>query len=137
MRYITDKKDRYDPPIPTDLPASLSSRPRINGTNGYLNGHFSRTRSPSTIDSPIHISGTIARNRANTAFPDSRAVVRSPHGMAMFFTLDKDVGSSQVKGTLVHKLRQMAPTVELEVDNEDIKAMVVDSSPLTGEKRKL
>lgn len=134
MRYITDKKDRYDPPIPSDLPAS-SSRPRINGTNGYLNGRFSRTRSPSTIDSPIHVSGTFERTRTNLAFPDSRAVVRSPHGMAMFVTLDKEVGSSQVKGTLVHRLRQMAPTLELEIDNEDMD--VDGASPLTGEKRKL
>lgn len=136
MRYITDKKDRYDPPIPSDLPtSSSSSRLRINGINGYLNGRFSRTRSPSSIDSPIHVSGTIARDRANLAFPDSPAVVRSPHGMAMFVTLDKEVDSSQVKGTLVHRLRQMAPTLELEVDNEDMD--VDEPSPLTGEKRKL
>jgi hypothetical protein len=57
--------------------------------------------------------------------------------MAMFASLDEEVGSSQAKSTLAHRLRQMTP-MELEVDNEDSKAMVVDAaSSLTGEKRKM
>lgn len=137
LRYVTDKKDRYDPPIPSDLPTSSPFRPRINGTNGYLNGRLSHTRSPS-IDSSMHVSGTMTRTSASVDFHDSAAIVRSPEGMAIFATLDKEVGSSQANGSLVHKLRQMAPTIEIEVDHEESRAMVVDTfGPLTGEKRKL
>ena len=134
LKYITDKKDRYDPPIPSDLPAStVCSRPKVNGTNGYLNGSLSRTRSPSIIDSPSHVSGTTSKIRTDVAFPDSPAVVRTPDGMAMFASLDKEAGSSQPKGTTAHRLRQMAPTVEFEAEDED--STMLDAP--TGVKRKL
>ncbi len=136
MKYITDRRDRYDPSIPFDLPAPSGVRPRINGFNGHINGRSSHTRSPSII-SPTHISKGNFKARRNVAFPDSPAIMRTPEGMTMFRDLNNDVGSSQPKNTLAHTLREMIPLVEYQSDNEDNTAMAVDEpGPSTGEKRK-
>lgn len=38
LKYITDRKERTDPPIPTDLAVTHIARPRING-HGHGHGH--------------------------------------------------------------------------------------------------
>lgn len=136
LKYITDRKDRYDPSIPFDLPAPSDIRPRINGLNGHINGRSSYTRSPSII-SPTHTSKGNLKARRDVAFADSTAIIRTPEGMAMFRDLNNEVSSSQPKSALSRKLREMAPLVECQSDNEDNAAMSVDEpEPSTGKKRK-
>ncbi|KDR69778.1 hypothetical protein GALMADRAFT_908498 [Galerina marginata CBS 339.88] len=143
LKHITDRKERADPVIPSDLPSPTGgTRPRINGINGYLNGHSSHTRSPSiTIGSksatPSRASITIpARPRRDVPFSDTAAIIRTPEGMSMFHVLDREANATHPRSTLVHTLRELAPVVDVESDGEAEDAMVVDGA-VAGDKRKL
>lgn len=137
LKHITDRKERQDPSIPSDLPSHTGiARPRINGSNGHINGRSSHTRSPSLTIMTKSSTNMLSKARRNASFEDSPAILRTPEGMAKFLDLDKGVGSSQPKSTLAHTLREMAPTVEGESDSDDDSAMVVDGA-VAGDKRKL
>ncbi|KAF9524724.1 hypothetical protein CPB83DRAFT_860781 [Crepidotus variabilis] len=138
LKHITDRKDRHDPAIPSDLPSPSGLRPKLNGLNGHINGRSSHTRSPSINLTPTPLTRSSLNNRRNVAFADSLAIVRTPEGMASFYDLDKEIGSSNPKSTLAHRLRELAPAVEAPSDSEDDTAMAIDGPVLlTGDKRKL
>ncbi|KAF9476670.1 hypothetical protein BDN70DRAFT_882134 [Pholiota conissans] len=136
LKHITDRKERADPPIPSDLPSATGvARPRINGTNGYLNGRAtSNTLSPpSNMGYTPTYKAISAKSRRDIPFSDTPAIIRTPEGMAMFMGLDRDVGALHPKSALSHTLRELAPPMEYESEGED--DMVVDGASL-GDKRK-
>ncbi|KAF5322499.1 hypothetical protein D9619_002195 [Psilocybe cf. subviscida] len=160
LRYITDRKERSDPPIPSDLPAPIAgiARPRINGghsrtnssnNNGYLNGRgSSHTRSSSissmTSGRPNTIILPAKSRRGDVDFGDSPAIIRTPEGMARFLHLEREVGaasSKQQRNGLQQALRELAPpTVEImpaggDDDSDGVDVKMEDGSP--GEKRKM
>ncbi|KAF8815964.1 hypothetical protein BYT27DRAFT_6482270 [Phlegmacium glaucopus] len=153
LKYITDRKDRLDPTIPSGLPSPTGiARPRINGSNGYLGSHSSHTRSPSfTIGSksstptsstfykssvPIHLR----RPPRDAQFSDTPALIRTGEGMVTFLDFDRQIGSPNPRKDLAHKLRDLAPIVDYEDESPDVhtpddSAMIVDGA--SGDKRKM
>ncbi|KAJ3511037.1 hypothetical protein NLJ89_g4335 [Agrocybe chaxingu] len=126
LMHITDRKERWDPAIPSDLPSPTGvARVKINGTNGHMNGRSSHTRSPS-LPQPSTPTSSLAKHsytigsrlRHGTSFQDSTAIIRTPEGMATFRDLDTQTGSFQPPNTLASALRDMAITVEYESDSE-------------------
>ncbi|GLB37890.1 putative bromo domain containing protein [Lyophyllum shimeji] len=160
LKYITDRKERADPPIPSDISTTHVARPKING-NGALNGRaYSHQRSPSittvskSITPNIKLSPTLEAKpvaRRDAAFPDTPAIVRTPQGMALFSRLDREItqhaeapsGSKlEDSSSLLEKLHELVDPVELPAGSESYQTpppedgMAVDKvSP--GEKRKL
>ncbi|CAA7263126.1 unnamed protein product [Cyclocybe aegerita] len=145
LMHITDRKERWDPAIPSDLPSPTGvARVKINGTNGHMNGRSSHTRSPS-LPQPSTPTSALAKHsytvgsrlRHGTSFQDSPAIVRTPEGMATFRDLDAQTGSFQPSNTLASTLRDMAITVEYESDSETPvdDSMAVDGQA-AGDKRK-
>ncbi|KAF9465226.1 hypothetical protein BDZ94DRAFT_1254846 [Collybia nuda] len=162
LKYITDRKERTDPVIPSDLTASRTSRPRING-NGQVNGHSHshlHDRSPSfsttskagtpTIKPSTPLPFKNLTPRRDVPFPDSPAIFRTPEGMAKFFQLDAEVsqkaGPSNLSNsrngtsTLLERLQELSPLMVLDDESEhegsqSPDAMVVDG--VLGDKRKL
>lgn len=152
LKYITDRKDRLDPSIPSGLPSPGIARPRINGNNGYLGGHSSHTRSPSftlgsksstPTSSSIHkptIPNHIKRAPRDIEFADTPALIRTGEGMVTFLNFDLQLGLSDPRSDLAHKLRDLAPIVEYEDESSsDIRSSdgsaIVDSA--SGDKRKM
>jgi transcriptional activator SPT7 len=136
LKHITDRKERTDPPIPSDLPSSTGvARPRTNGANGYRNGRApSHTRSPSLGMgySPMY-KAVSAKSRRDIPFSDTPAIVRTPEGMAMFMDLDREVGAAFPKSALAHTLRELAPPMEYGSEGEEETAV---GGASLGEKRK-
>ncbi|KAF8058681.1 hypothetical protein FPV67DRAFT_1720647 [Lyophyllum atratum] len=158
LKYITDRKERADPPIPSDISATHVARPKING-NGPLNGRlYSHTRSPSipTISksttpniqpSPALTAKPISRR--DVPFPDTPAINRTREGMAMFSRLDREITQTSEASirnkiddaSLLAKLQELAAPVELPCTSESPRtptpenAMAVDEKP--GDKRKV
>ncbi|PPR05625.1 hypothetical protein CVT24_002811 [Panaeolus cyanescens] len=127
LQNITDRKDRMDPPLPSNLPASTSlssysssssiagiARPRMNGVSGGINGTASgsgyvngrtgygyghgRTASGSLV---IGTSRGVVKSfgtRRGVRFEDSPAIVRTPEGMGLFRQLSMDVGEMEGEG---------------------------------------
>ncbi|TFK33829.1 hypothetical protein BDQ12DRAFT_727456 [Crucibulum laeve] len=152
LKYITDRKDRTDPSIPTELPAATGiARPKLNGVNGFVNGR-SHTRSPSyplaksmsnTTIKPSVPLPTRRLSRRDLPFPETPAITRTPAGMSTFLQLDKELqdtaGPSQ---QLVDRLREMVPPIEYESESETDKSHTPDDSAMAvdgvvGDKRKL
>lgn len=116
LQNITDRKDRMDPPLPSNLPASSSysssslagiARPRINGvstsSSGSINGTYvngSRTgyghgRTPSgTVVGKGYVKSFASKR--GVRFEDSPAIVRTPEGMRTF--RDLSMGVDEVGG---------------------------------------
>lgn len=117
LKHITDRKERADPSIPSDLP-------RVNRRSA------SHTRSPS-VNMPRSSIIIPARPRRDVAFAESPAIIRTPEGMTFFRDLDHQVDSARPPSTLVQTLKELAPAVDYESETEP-----TDSS-LTGDKRKL
>lgn len=153
LKYITDRKDRLDPSIPSGLPSPTGiACPRINGNNG-LTGHSSHTRSPSytlgsksstPTSSTLHrpsILTHLKRTPRDIQFSDTPALIRTGEGMMTFLDFDLQIGSSNPRSDLANKLRDLAPVVEYEDESSDIhtpddSAMNVDSGA-SGDKRKM
>ncbi|KAG6820069.1 hypothetical protein H0H93_005693 [Arthromyces matolae] len=103
LKYITDKKERADPPIPSDITATHVARPRING-NGPINGRsYSHQRTSSTLSLSKSTTPTLkaspslsttSLNRRDVPFSDTPAIDRTPAGMALFVDIDKFVSAS-------------------------------------------
>ena len=155
LKYITDRKDRLDPSIPSGLPSPTGiARPRINGNNGYLGGHSSHTRSPSFTLGPKSSTPTsssihkpsfpihLKRAPRDIEFPDTPALIRTGEGMVTFLNFDLQLGLSDPRSDLAHKLRDLAPIVEYEdesasdIRSSDDSAMIVGASA-SGDKRKM
>lgn len=92
LKNITDRKERLDPSIPSEL-MSRSSTPKINGaTNGHAVARprpVAFTKSPSPAKAPI--AGSSRRPRRDVPFPESPAIVRTAEGMAAFMQLDREL----------------------------------------------
>ncbi|KAG5643197.1 hypothetical protein DXG03_001357 [Asterophora parasitica] len=157
LKYITDRKERADPPIPSDISATHIARPKVNG-NGQTNGRLSHHRSPSipTIFKSVTPTANIKLSPSQSAkhirrrdapFSDTPAITRTPAGMALFSCLDRNISegpeassSSKTLDTpsLVEELQELAGPVELpsgpdSPPSED--SMLVDE--VLGDKRKL
>lgn len=124
LKYITDRKERTDPPIPSDLPSTGVARPRMNGHGG------SHTRSPSLTNGSTPISRTSTKYRRDIPFADTPAIVRTPEGMARFLELDRDAATAHPSSSLVHTLRMLGPPAEGESDGDE-------PSAADGAKRKI
>jgi transcriptional activator SPT7 len=151
LKYITDRKDRLDPSIPSGLPSPTGvARPKINGNNGY--DHSSHTRSPSyTLGSKpstptlstFHRPSvpTLLRNASSDVqFQDTPALIRTGEGMVSFLNFDLQISSPNPKNGLARELRELAFVLEHEDESSDIRspddsAMIVDST--SGDKRKM
>lgn len=164
LKYITDRKERTDPPIPSDLIITRVSRPKING-NGQINGRSHshlHERSPSfpavskagtpTIKPSTPLPSKKPIPRRDVPFPESPAIFRTPEGMVKFSQLDSEVsqqaGPSNLSNfrngngapTLVQRLQELSPPIALENESDyegslSPDAMVVDG--VVGDKRKL
>ena len=141
LKHITDRKERTDPLIPFDLPSSSSgiARPRINGANGYTNGHSSHSRSPSIplVPKPGTSSlgkSQLANSRRDVPFAETPAIVRTSEGMGMFRELDQEVGAFQPKPSSMQTLKDLAPLIDYDSGSEDLKT---PEGSAAGDKRKL
>jgi transcriptional activator SPT7 len=152
LKYITDRKDRLDPSIPSGLPSPTGiARPRMNGNNG-LSGHSSHIRSPSYTlgsKSSTPTSSTLPRPSTLThlrlatrdiQFSDTPALIRTGDGMMTFLDFDLHIESPNLRSDLAQKLRDLAPILEYEDESSDIhapddSAMIVNSA--SGDKRKM
>lgn len=128
LKYITDRKDRADPPIPSDITAAHIARPKING-NGVLNGRLhGHQRSPSISTLSKSSTPTIKASpslsvkpllRRDAPFPDTPAMTRTPAGMSLFMNIDRavsmyvDGSTSQDTSSVLEKLQELAGLIEL------------------------
>ncbi|KAG5735985.1 Programmed cell death protein 6 [Termitomyces sp. T112] len=154
LKYITDRKDRADPPIPSDITATHIARPKING-NGVLNGRsYGHQRSPSTSTLSKSSTPTIKASPSITArpllrrdapFPDTPAITRTPAGMALFMNIDRAISTHSNAGSTsqdtpspLEKLQELAGLVELPL-SPDSRSPTPDNimDVDVGEKRKL
>jgi len=137
LRNITDRKERSDPLIPSDLPGRTPSTILIkpNGINGHSRS-LSGTPAPmlppakSTIRIP---PSTLSKKKKSkdVNFPDSPAIVRTAEGMRLFKSADEglDIEESNIE----NRLREFTledPDEFVDVDSEEETALV-------GDKRKL
>ncbi|KAG6856011.1 hypothetical protein H0H87_008413 [Tephrocybe sp. NHM501043] len=155
LKYITDRKERADPPIPSDIAATHIARPKINGS-GALNGQsYSHNRSPSLPSISKSSTPTMKASpslsakpipRRDAPFPDTPAIARTPTGMALFSNINRIVSTNPDDATafkdtqpLLEKLMDLAAPIELPSlpstpytpTSEDV--MDIDA----GEKRKV
>jgi len=137
LKNITDRKERSDPLIPSDLPGRIPSTILIkpNGINGHSRS-LSGTPTPllppakSTIRIP---PGTLSKKKKSrdVSFPDSPAIIRTADGMVLFKTADEelDVEESNIES----RLREFI----LEDPEEFVDPDSEEETALTGDKRKL
>jgi transcriptional activator SPT7 len=158
LKYITDRKERADPPVPIDLSVPSSGRRpsshppnRLNGINGYAHAlSFLPSRSPSSNDSRmgrrITPTLTLPRRQRGQAFPESPAIVRTAEGMAAILELEQSLdavlsapGPSSNAEALDALLRSyMGESEDSDADGEtesDDEEVAVNGA--TGDKRKL
>ncbi|KAG6853732.1 hypothetical protein C0991_001866 [Blastosporella zonata] len=152
LKYITDRKERTDPPIPSDITTTHVARLKING-NGTSNGRsYSHNRSPSLPSISKSSTPTMKASpslsarpvpRRDAPFPDTPAIARTSTGMALFSNIDRvvstapnDTTASKDTPSLLEKLQELAAPIELPSapptpssdDSTDVDA---------GEKRKI
>lgn len=139
MKNITDRKERVDPPIPSDI--SRGNTPKLNGT---VNGHarprpVAFTKSPSPVKAFGQTNASVPKR--NAPFPDTPAILRSAEGMAEFAQLDRELDArlhgrflaNGLSGPSVEEQLKQHIDRELDVNGEDV--MMADGE--VGEKRKL
>jgi hypothetical protein len=157
LKYITDRKERADPPVPIDLSVPSSGRRapshplnRLNGINGYAHAlSFLPSRPPSSNDSRTgrRLTPTLTPSRRprGQAFLESPAIVRTAEGMAAILELEQSLdavlsapGPSSNAEALDVLLRSYMGESDSDADGEtesDDEEIAVDGA--TGEKRKL
>ena len=99
LKYITDRKERADPPVPIELGGRrTSSHPptRLNGINGHVHTlSFLNSRPPSSNDTRsgrrLTPALTPPRRFPGQSFPDSPAIVRTADGMAAILELEQSL----------------------------------------------
>ena len=136
MKNITDRKERSDPLIPSDLPGRTPSTILIkpNGINGHSRS-LSGTPAPflSTAKSTIRIPPTTLSKKKKSkdvSFPDSPAIVRTAEGMRLFKSADEELEIEE--SNIESRLREFTledPDEFVDVDSEEETALV-------GDKRK-
>jgi transcriptional activator SPT7 len=146
LKNITDRKERVDPPIPSDL--SMRRTPhKVNGVNGHA-----RTPSQPSVHRPptTHyqrytptITPAPTTPRRDLPFSESLAIMRTPEGMASFRELDQALDSvlsssedSHSVALLQDRLREYAGITDpkLDTDTQDTSTPVDGE---TGDKRKM
>ena len=137
LKNITDRKERSDPLIPSDLPGRTPSTILIkpNGINGHSRS-LSGTPAPmlpptkSTIRIP---PSTLSKKKKSkdVNFPDSPAIVRTAEGMRLFKSADEELDVEE--SNIENRLREFTledPDEFVDVDSEEETALI-------GDKRKL
>lgn len=163
LKYITDRKERTDPPIPSDIVVTNVARPKLNGhaSNGSINGRaHSHRRSPSFPTIPKSVTPSTKPStplptksvpRRNLPFPDTPAISRTPEGMALFLRLDRGIiqasepskGSNNSDNTppVLEKLQELASPIEHPGEPESGSLLTPDDAMLVddfaGDKRKM
>ena len=155
LKYITDRKERADPPVPVDLAGRrTSSHPptRLNGINGHSHSlSFLNSRPPSSNATRsgrrLTPALTPPRRVPGQSFPDSPAIVRTADGMAAILALERSLdavllepGPSSHAEALDATLSSYIGVGESDSDADgeadtDSEGMAVDGA--TGDKRKL
>lgn len=135
LKNITDRKERSDPLIPSDLPGrtpSILIKP--NGINGHSRS-LSGTPAPSfpPAKSTIRIPPSTASKKKKSkdvSFPESPAIIRTADGMNLFKTADEQLDDEQ--SNIESQLREFA----FEDPDEFPDLESEDETALTGDKRK-
>ena len=153
LKYITDRKERADPPVPIDLSGRrTSSYPptRVNGINGHAHTlSFLNSRPPSSDDTRsgrrLTPAPTPPRRIPGQSFPESPAIVRTASGMAAILELERSLdavlsepGPSSNADALDALLSTYIGESESDADGEgdsDSEGVAIDYA--TGDKRKL
>jgi transcriptional activator SPT7 len=157
LKYITDRKERTDPPVPIDLSVPSSGRRapshppnRLNGINGYVHAlSLLPSRPPSSNDSRMghRLTPTLTppRRLRGQTFLESPAIVRTAEGMAAVLELEQSLdavlsapGPSSNAEALDDLLRSYMGESNSDAEGEtesDDEEIAVDSA--TGDKRKL
>ena len=152
LKYITDRKERAEPPIPSELAVTHVARPKLNGhvaLNGRGHSHKRTPSFPSTIHKSgsqtptikltTSVSATTNASRVNLQFDDTPAITRTREGMARFSRLDHDImqashpGSNTDTKSLLKKLQEFSPSVE---DSSEPESDVQTPDSNSGDKRK-
>ncbi|KAH9020108.1 hypothetical protein EDB84DRAFT_1515737 [Lactarius hengduanensis] len=157
LKYITDRKERADPPVPIDLSGRRApSHPptRLNGINGHTHTlSFLASRPPSSNDTRsgrrLTPALTPPRRIPGQSFPDSPAIVRTPDGMAAILELERSLDAvlsepgpsnhaEALDALLCSYIGDSDSDSDADADGEadsDSEALAVDAA--TGDKRKL
>jgi len=147
LKNITDRKERTDPFIPSNLSTISSStklKPNGTSTNGHIHGSVSIISKQSSSAKPSHRRRLF---RLDTPFAETPAITRSGDGMSRFAALDKGLdrqtGVDTTKygfSSLDERLREYIVTEDFESESESStepgSPMSIDGSVI-GEKRKL
>ncbi|KAL0573610.1 Transcriptional activator spt7 [Marasmius crinis-equi] len=164
LQNITDRKERTDPHIPSELSSTTSSAP--TKLNGHINGvGHARTYTPSATSSskastppnksatPLRATATYSSTkpaRKDLPFAETPALIRTGEGMAFFRELDSGLEEAWYqdepsKVELPERLRELAasgydfsvPALSLSSSTGKERTPSVDKSPVVGDKRKL
>ncbi|KAI0074871.1 hypothetical protein K474DRAFT_1499959 [Panus rudis PR-1116 ss-1] len=143
LEYITDRKDRENPPIPGDI-VSRGVTPKVNGASPNGIGRARPvpfTRSPSP-NKPATASGK-PMVRRNIPFPEETAILRTATGMKTFRDIDLELdarlaeieahGTDAPSNGVENKLRVISGHVIPPANDET--SMAEDGE--VGDKRKL
>ncbi|KAF9783848.1 hypothetical protein BJ322DRAFT_1007972 [Thelephora terrestris] len=136
LKNITDRKDRSNPPIPSDLPGRTPSTILIK-PNG-INGH-SRSQSGTPVPSLFPPKSTIRippstlskkKKSKDISFPESPAIIRTAEGMRLFKAADEELDDEE--SNVENRLREFT----LEDPDEFVDLESEEETALTGDKRK-
>lgn len=144
LQNITDRKERADPHIPSEL-SSRGSTPRVNGINGHGAARarpvaFTKSPSPFKAHAP---AATHGKQHRDASAADEPAFERTGEGMATFVRLDRELeerlnGQFVMNGvsgpTLEEQLAEYAPLYQ-DDERGDMVPGAMDGG--VGEKRKL
>jgi transcriptional activator SPT7 len=132
MKHITDRRERADPTIPTDL---TKTHPKMNG---LVNGHTHHSSPPLRNGTPT-ITDT-SKSENGTPFEESPAIIRTVAGMSTFLQLDRGVddmcGSTPLHGTDTRLFDQLKELGLVGYDAGEDESTTPDAAEV-GEKRKL
>lgn len=120
LKNITDRKERADPHIPTDLPGKGPLKP--NGVNGHV-----RSQTPKSVIRIPPIAIPRKRSSAETTFSETTALIRTAEGMANFKSLESD--QSDIEARLRAYTLQDTDEPMPDVESDDDHSL--------GDKRKL
>lgn len=144
LRNITDRKERLDPHIPTNL-ATKNGTVKVNGINGHSVARprpVAFTKSPSPNKLPA-ASAPSRVPRRDVPFPESSAIVRTAEDMLTFRNLDRELDArlDQELATTAFGVLSLEEKLK-EYVVEDVEKVTEDGGFAAtdvgvGEKRKL
>ncbi|KAH8979007.1 hypothetical protein EDB86DRAFT_3148799 [Lactarius hatsudake] len=155
LKYVTDRKERADPPVPVDPSGRRApSHPptRLNGINGHVHTlSFLASRPPSSNDTRsgrrLTPALTPPRRIPGQSFPDSPAIVRTADGMAAILELERSLDTVLLEPGPSNHAEALDALLcfyigdsdsDADADGEadsNSEALAVDAA--TGDKRKL